>query len=168
MIKIILGNYILSSICRAASLAINILVNQLQATPDMKFAWLTYAKLWAFFTNAQTTIVLILYIILIVIIYKKSKIHIHLPMDEASKKMLQIFLVPMTVISVILTLQVALMGMDVGNVQSLQRLGATIATNPYIIKFFSLTPVRILLHGIITIFITSELKISVKTDIPPL
>ncbi|MEI8091640.1 MAG: hypothetical protein WCG98_05440 [bacterium] len=105
-----------------------------------------------------------LYIVLLVIIYKKSKIHISLPFDEASKKMLQIVLVPMTIVSIILTLQIALMGINVGNIGMLQGLATTISTNPYIMKFFALTPVWILLHGIITVIITSEMKITVKTD----
>lgn len=121
-----------------------------------------------FFTNGKTTIVLILYILLIVLVYKKSKIHISLPMDDASRKMTQIIFVPLTVISIILTLQIALMGMEITNLQSLSRLGETISTNPYIIMYFSLTPVWILLHGIVTIFLTSELKISAQTDLPPL
>jgi hypothetical protein len=89
-------------------------------------------------------------------------------MDEASKKMTQIIFVPLTVISIILTLQIALMGMEVTNIQSLSWLGETISTNPYIIMYFSLTPVWILLHGIVTIFLTSELKVSAQTDLPPL
>ena len=121
-----------------------------------------------FFTNGKMTIVLILYILLIVLVYKKSKIHISLPMDEASRKMTQIIFVPLTVISIILTLQIALMGMEVTNIQSLSRLGETISTNPYIIMYFSLTPVWILLHGIVTIFLTSEMKVSTQTDLPPL
>jgi hypothetical protein len=121
-----------------------------------------------FFSNGKTTIVLILYILLIVLVYKKSKIHISLPMDEASRKMTQIIFVPLTVISIVLTLQIALMGMEVTNLQSLTWLGGTISTNPYVMMYFSLTPVWILLHGIVTIFLTSELKVSAQTDLPPL
>jgi len=89
-------------------------------------------------------------------------------MDEASKKMTQIIFVPLTVISIALTLQVTLMGMDVTNIQSLSRVSASISTNPYIIMYFSLTPVWILLHGIVTIFLTSELKVSAQSSLPPL
>lgn len=168
MIKIILWNYILSSIARASSAAINVLINYINANPDTSFFGLGSTTLANFLTNGKTTIILILYIGLIVLVYKKSKIHISLPMDEASKKMTQIIFVPLTVISIILTLQVALMGMEVTNIQSLSRLGESISTNPYIIMYFSLTPVRIVLHGIVTVFLTSELKISAKTDLPPL
>jgi hypothetical protein len=135
----------------------------------VSFLGIGWESLSKFFSNGRATIVLILYIILIVIIYRKSKIHITLPMDEASKKMMQIVFVPLTIISVILTLQIALMGMDVANIQSLTRLGTNISSNPYIIQYFSLTPVRIVLHGLITVFLTTEMKLSIKTDdLPPL
>lgn len=168
MIKIILWNYILSSIARASSAAINLLINYITTNPDISFFGMGSTTLANFFTNGKTTIVLILYILLIVLVYKKSKIHISLPMDDASRKMTQIIFVPLTVISIILTLQIALMWMEITNLQSLSRLGETISTNPYIIMYFSLTPVWILLHGIVTIFLTSELKISAQTDLPPL
>ena len=168
MIKIILWNYILSSIARASSAAINVLIHYINANPDVSFFGMGSTTLANFFTNGKTTIVLILYILLIVLVYKKSKIHISLPMDDASRKMTQIIFVPLTVISIILTLQIALMGMEVTNIQSLSWLSETISTNPYIIMYFSLTPVWILLHGIVTIFLTSELKVSAQTDLPPL
>ena len=168
MIKIIMGNYILSSIARASSSAITLLINYINANPSTTFFGIGSTTLANFFTNGKTTIILILYVLLIVLVYKKSKIHISLPMDEASKKMTQIIFVPLTVISIALTLQVTLMGMDVANIQSLSRLSASISTNPYIIMYFSLTPVWILLHGIVTIFLTSELKVSAETSLPPL
>lgn len=168
MIKIILGNYILSSIARASSAAINVLINYITANPDLTFFGLGSTTLTNFFSNGKTTIVLIIYVLLIVLVYKKSKIHISLPMDDASRKMTQIIFVPLTVISIILTLQIALMGMEVTNLQSLSRLGTVISSNPYVIMYFSLTPVWILLHGIVTIFLTSEMKVSAETDLPPL
>ncbi|MEI6773302.1 MAG: hypothetical protein WCL18_00250 [bacterium] len=111
------------------------------------------------------TIVLILYIILLIVIFRTSKIKIGLPSDEAVKKMLQIVFVPLTVISMILTLQIAVLGINGINITALSSIANTVANNPYMFQFVSFTPIRILLHGIITILITSEFKISVKTDL---
>lgn len=165
MIKIILGNYILSSICLAASQSITILVNALHTTPELKFIGMSYDKIAKFLENGNMTIVLILYITLLVIIYRTSKIKITLPDDEAIKKMLQLLFVPLTIISIILTLQIAILGIDGIKVSGISSIANTVANNIYIYKFISLTPVWILLHGIVTILITSEFKISVKTDI---
>ena len=165
MIKVILGNYILSSICLAASQSLDILNTSMQTTPDATFIGLKYTTIQAFLTNGQTTIILILYILLLLLIYKNSKIRIVLPSDDVSQKLLQFFLVPLSVISMIFTLQIVLMGIQFVNVQNIQSMLTLVSSNPYIIQFFSLTPVWLLLHGIATIIITSEFKISLKTDI---
>lgn len=111
------------------------------------------------------TIILILYVILLVIIYRTSKIRIVLPGDEALKKMLQLIFVPLTIISMVLTLQIAILGINGINIAAIGSIASAVANNPYIFNFVSLTPVRILLHGIITILITSEFKVRVQTDL---
>ena len=111
------------------------------------------------------TIVLILYVILLVIIFRTSKIRIGLPNDEAIKKMLQLIFVPLTVISMILTLQIAILGINGINIAAISSIADMVANNQYMYQFVRLTPVWILLHGIVTILITSEFKVSVKTDL---
>ncbi len=165
MIRIILGNYILNSICLAASQSIVIGVNILQKTPEAKILGWSYEKMANFLDNGSMTIVMILYIVLLVIIYKTSKIRIVLPGDEAIKKMLQILFVPLTVLSMILTLQIAILGMDGVNITAISNVANAVTNNPYMFTFISLTPLRILIHGIITILITSEFKIRVQTDL---
>jgi len=111
------------------------------------------------------TIVLILYVVLLFVIFRTSKIRIGLPNDEAMRKMLQIIFVPLTVISMILTLQIAILGINGINISAISEIAQTVANNPYMFQFVSLTPVRILLHGIVTILITSEFKVRVQTDL---
>jgi hypothetical protein len=134
-------------------------------TPDLKFMGFGYAKISNFLSNGSMTIILILYVILLVIIYRTSKIKISLPSDEAIKKMLQLIFVPLTIVSMVLTLQIVILGMNGINVSGISSIATVVANNPYMFRFVSLTPVRILLHGIITILITSEFKVSVKTDL---
>ena len=165
MIRIILGNYILSSICLAAGQSINLGVEYMSKHPELSFMGFWYDKVANFLNNGNMTIVLILYIILLFVIFKKSKIRISLPDDEALKKMLQIIFVPLTVISMVLTLQIAILGMDGINITAISSIAATVANNPYIFQFVSLTPVWILLHGIVTVIITSEFKVRVQTDL---
>lgn len=165
MIRILLGNYILSSICLAAGQSINLAVQYMRTTPELKIMGFTYEKAANFLDNGSMTIILILYILLLVIIFKTSKIRIVLPGDEALKKMLQIVFVPLTVISMILTLQIVLLGMDGINITAISKVATAVSNNPYMFKFVSLTPVWILLHGLITIFITSEFKVRVQTDL---
>jgi hypothetical protein len=165
MIKIILWNYILSSICLATSQSINLLVNQLALSPEIKTLWILNSKLSQILSDGQTTIILIIYIILLVIIYHKSKIKIDTPDDETTKKLIHLLLVPLTVVSIIITFQTVLMWINIVNIQSIQSIANSISTNPYLFKFISWTPLWILLHWLATIVITSELKISIKTNI---
>jgi hypothetical protein len=165
MIKIILGNYILSSICLAAGQSISLLVEMIKKTPEIRFMGFSYDKIANFLNDGNMTIVLILYIVLLFIIFRTSKIKISLPNDEAIRKMLQLIFVPLTVISMILTLQIAILGINGINIVAISSVAQMVANNTYMFQFVSLTPVWILLHGIVTILITSEFKISVKTDL---
>lgn len=165
MIKIILGNYILSSICLAASQSMSLAVEAMKKTPELTLMGFSYDTIANFLNNGNMTIVLILYIILLVVIFRTSKIKISLPDDEAIKKMLILLFVPLTVISMILTLQIAILGINGISISALSSIAKTVANNPYMFQFVSLTPVRLLLHGIVTILITSEFKVRVETDL---
>ena len=165
MIKVILGNYILSSICLAAGQSISLGVEMMKKTPELTFMGFSYDKVANFLNDGNMTIVLILYVVLLFVIFRTSKIRIGLPNDEAMRKMLQIIFVPLTVISMILTLQIAILGINGINISAISEIAQTVANNPYMFQFVSLTPVRILLHGIVTILITSEFKVRVQTDL---
>lgn len=165
MIKIILGNYILNSICLAASQSIDLRAKVLRETPELTTLWFNNLKFANFLNNGSMTIILIVYLILLVMIYRTSKIRISLPDDEAIKKMLQLIFVPLTILSIVLTLQIVLLWMNGINITAIGSIATTVANNAYMFKFVSLTPVRILLHGIVTIIITSEFKVRVQTDL---
>ncbi len=165
MIRIILGNYILSSICLAASQSLKLASERMKKNPDLEILSIANDKIANFLDNGSMTIIMILYVILLVIVYRTSKIRITLPNDEALKKMLQLIFVPLAIISMVLTLQIVLLGMNGITINTVGKIATTVANNPYMFKFVSLTPVRILLHGLITIFITSEFKVHVETDL---
>jgi hypothetical protein len=131
MIKIILGNYILSSICLAASQSMNLAVEAMKKTPELSLMGFSYEKIANFLNNGNMTIVLILYIILLLVIFRTSKIKITLPDDEAIKKMLLIIFVPLTVISMILTLQIAILGINGISISALSSVAQMVSSNPY-------------------------------------
>ena len=165
MIKIILWNYILSSICLATSQSLNLLINYLSTNSHIKTLWILNSKLSQILTDWQTTIILILYVILLVIIYHKSKIKIDTPEDISTRKIIHLLLVPLTVLSIIITFQTVLMWINIVNIESIQSIANSISSNPYLFNFIRRTPLWILLHWLATVIITSELKISIKTNI---
>ncbi|AHB41787.1 hypothetical protein P148_SR1C00001G1007 [candidate division SR1 bacterium RAAC1_SR1_1] len=165
MIKVLLGNYILATLCLAANQSLDILIQFLITTPTLKILTFSYNDIATFITGGKTSIVLILYLILLFLMYQKSKIRITMPNDEILQKTFSLFLVPLTVISFILTLEIVILGMNSLNPASLETLARGFTSNYYIIQFIVLTPVWILLHGLATVLITSEIKMSIKTDI---
>ncbi len=165
MIKVLLGNYILATLCLAANQSLDVLVQFLTSTPTLKILTFSYNDIASFVTWGKTSIVLIFYLLLLFLMYQKSRIRISLPSDEILQKTFSLFLVPLTVISVILTLEIVILGMNSLNPSALDILARSFTTNYYIVQFIVLTPVWIFLHGLATVLITTEIKMSIKTDI---
>lgn len=165
MIKVLLGNYILATLCLAANQSLDVLTQFLLTTPTLKILTFSYNDIANFIVGAKTSIVLILYLLLLFLMYQKSRIRITLPGDELLQKTFSLFLVPLTVISLILTLEIVILGMNSLNPSSLETLARGFTSNYYIINFIVLTPVWIFLHGLATVLITTEIKMSIRTDI---
>lgn len=165
MIKIILGNYILATLCLAANQSLDLLVQFLSMTPNLKTLGLSYEKISSFLVQWKMSIVLILYLLLLFLMYHKSKIRITFPSDEILKKTFSLFLVPLTVISFVLTLEIVVLGMNSLNPTNLDLLARSFTNNIYIIQFVVFTPLWIFIHWLATVLITSEIKMSIKTDI---
>jgi len=154
MIKIILWNYILWGICFAASASIDLAISSLQNE------W--FAN---FLSSGKATIVLILYALLLFLIYHKSKITIDIPWDQIMQKSLYLIFVPLTVLSMLLTLEIILLWTSLLSQQSLSNLVNEFTNNFYLQEFIINTPYWIFIHGLATIFITSEFKTKIKTDV---
>lgn len=165
IIKIILGNYILGTICFSVSLWIDNLIIYLQGLGDQRFAW--FASTWwaMFLTNGHATIVLLLYLILLVILYKKSTISIRLPADGVIQKTLYLIFVPLALTSVILTLYILLWGAGIISPAILATWSESSPLLTIVAQIFSLTPLWIAIHGIATLLITAEIPMRVETDL---
>ncbi len=154
MIKIILWNYVLWSICFAASASIDLTIN------TMWNSW--FAK---FLQDGKSTIILIMYAVLLFLIYHKSKISIDIPSDQIMQKSLYLIFVPLTVLSMCLTLEIILLWTSLLSYKSLLSVAQWFSKSVYLQQFIINTPYWILLHWLATIFITSEFKTSFRSDI---
>lgn len=154
MTRIILGNYVLWSICFAASASIDLVVSGFENTWFIKLL-----------SDSKSIIVLILYALLLFLIYRKSKITIGVPSDQIMQKSLYLLFVPLTVVSMCLTLEIILLGTNLLNYESLVGVAAWFSKNIYLQQFIVNTPYWILIHGLATIFITSEFKNKFNSDI---
>lgn len=154
MIKIILWNYILWGICFALSASIDLAIN-------------TSSNDWFinFMTSGKSFIILIIYTLLLALIYYKSKITIEIPSDQIMQKSLYLFFVPMTVLSMWLTMEIILLGTNLLSQGSLIWVVEWVTNNIYLQQFIINTPYWVLIHGIVTIVITSEMKTRIRTDV---
>lgn len=165
MIKIIMGNYLLGSICLAASNTLDALIVFFGSTPTQKgVLGINYERFGDFFTDAKTLIVLGLYMILLFVLFKKTKLSIELPQDDIAQKALYVITVPLTVLSMILALEIAVLGMKIMDVQALQLFAQNITSSKFIAYFITLSPLRILLHGLLTILLTTGIKMKYRSE----
>lgn len=165
IIKIILGNYILWTICFSVSVGIDSLIVYLQWLWDERFIGFSAVGWSSFLTNGHATIVLLLYVILLVILYKKSTISIRLPADSMIQKTLYIVFVPLALTSVILTLYILLWGSGILSPAVLASWAWSSSLLALVSQIFSLTPLWIAIHGIATLLITAEIPMRVETDL---
>lgn len=153
MIKVIIWNYILWTICLALSASLDLLINTVGS-------WL--AK---FLMDGKTTIILIVYALFLFLIYRKSKITINIPADQILQKSLYLVFVPLTVLSMFLILEIIFIGPNVFVHQILLEIAQWFSQSTYLQLFIINTPYLFLAHGVITVFVASEFKLKFKTDL---
>lgn len=154
MIRIILWNYVLWSLCFAAWASIDLLIKTVVST------W--FAK---FLTDGKSIIILIMYALLLFLIYHKSTISVSIPSDQIMQKSLYLLFVPLTVLSMCLTLEIILLGTNILTYASLVEVAKWFSYNIYLQQFIVNTPYWFLIHALATIVITSEFKAKFKSDI---
>jgi len=163
MIKIVLWNYILWSISLALMQSIDLLIGFLSGSPDDVFIGISYPSLAWFITAAKATIVLIIYFVLLFVLYKQSQITVRMPGEDSLQRALYILLVPLAASSMLLTLWILLSGLGLSQDVILWLIGQW-ANVDLVARIVSMLPVWILIHGLCTILITSELRMTIKTD----
>lgn len=163
MIKIVLGNYILGTISLTLMQSIDLLVGFLSAHSDAVFVWISYTSLVGFVTAAKATIVLIIYFVLLFVLYKQSQITVRMPGEDSLQRALYILLVPLAASSMLLTLWIVLSGLWLSQDVILSLIGQW-ANIDLVARIVAMLPVWILLHGLCTMLITSELRMTIKTD----
>jgi hypothetical protein len=166
MIKIVMGNYLLSSICLAASNSLDALVNRFALNKDAKgILSIPFSRFETFFSDGKTIIVLLLYVGLLFVLFKRSKLSIRLPEEDLTQKLLMVAMVPLTVISMILALQIAVLGMKIVDIQQLQTFALVFSkSGTFLYTFVIFTPLWMLLHGLITIGLTTTVGIRYRNE----
>lgn len=102
-----------------------------------------------------------------ILLFTKVRIGLHFPGDELKKNAIMVLLIPLTVLSVVFALEIALLGNKVFIVEELVKFATEAATNDILYNFLVLTPVRISIHALLTFLITLELEVQYNPPAMP-
>lgn len=166
MIRVLISWYIINVICLFLSNAINILINALQYDLENTFLGLSFKTREGFFINGHTTIILIIYWLLLLLVFRHSKINITLPDHDLISNTIQVCLIPLTVFSIIFWLEVAIFWDKLISIVYMKSIALSITENIGIQRAITLTPVRITIHALITLRITTQIGIWIQKNTP--
>ncbi len=153
MMKIILGNYLLTALCLALAPTITVLTGRVSTqAPDVQ------NSLWFLFTNT-TIVILVVYLLMLILIFVKSRIHIGLNLWGPAKILMLILAIPMTIISIMLTLEIAVLWINVFDMSALEVLASSMPVSMVYKQFVMYTPVIISIHAFITVLMLSDISL---------
>lgn len=109
MMRVILGNYVVAATCFAFGECINTRANQLLLTPQMSFLKISYESYANFLQQGQLTFILVLFVALVAIVYTFGKINVSTMQEASAEKLYYILLIPLTLLSFIFALYLALL-----------------------------------------------------------
>lgn len=169
MIRLILANYLIGSVCFALGQSIHLRANQLATTPEVKFLRLSYQHLANFLHVGQMTFEIIVFVALVALVFRSSTITIQMPPQASTEKLYNILLIPLTLLSFVFALYFAFMA---EGIVSLEKITTAITTTfPVLQSFIDHIFYRMLAHGILVIIITGRIQLKIsfqkKTTILP-
>lgn len=167
MIKLVLSNYIISIACLFFSHSLSVMIVLLQEQEWGSFLGITYDKWLYFLESGQTTLVLVLFGVLLITVFLHSEVEITLPDDRLWWSIFSILLIPLTVFSVLFTLQIAVFGDSILRVEQLRALASSLTSQPWLAQVFIFTPVWISLHALITLWLTTRIGVQYRRSSLP-
>lgn len=151
MLKIVVWNYVLTTICLTLSSVIDSISSSLGYNPNPN-----YANLRSFIINGKTGIILVIYLILLVILLNKSKISFDVNNMSIPRFPLTVLLIIMTTISILVTLAIAVRGTRIMDVNQVGFISNFFQGYPIVYQIVNYIPGIIMVHGLLTLFIISD------------
>lgn len=154
-LKIIIGNYLLIAIILACNVGINLLEKNLSKN------WLPFLQnieqIKAFLIDNKIFILLGIYFIFLIIIFAKSNINVWWKKSKFVRVLLSLIFAPLAVISIMVTLEVAILGIKIFSVEWLYTLADQFGVNQIMYYFIILTPVWLILPWLMTIIFSLKI-----------
>lgn len=152
MMKIVLWNYLLTALCLTLAPSLWAFVWRLTLNaPDVA------QTISPAFEN-KIIITLVVYLLMLLLFFLKSRISIHFHVGGLQKIFLTIVCIPLTIVSIATTLQIAVLWLQAFDMWALQTMVATLPIQDVYKNFISYTPIIICVHAIITIFVLSHIN----------
>jgi hypothetical protein len=153
MIRIIMANYFIASILLAFNnffdlISSQLLVGKIDRRVDGLQHWI-----WTLLLAGKPTLLLTIYFVLLIFLMTKSRISFWNIQSNALRVWLTILFLPCTVLSILLGISIAIFGGQMVSLEWLRILAYSVSNIPYAYNIVLLTPVRIILPGIITILV---------------
>lgn len=163
MIRIIMANYLIASILLWLWNFIDLITQRLLIWTVERWVDGLQIWIWKLLIAGKPTFLLTVYFVLLLFIVTKSQIGIWKVKHEAVKWVLTFIFLPCTIISIMLSIGLAIYGNQIMNVDELAMLAENVKSIPYVYNFVMLTPLWIILPWMVTILVAA-LVLRTKDD----
>ena len=156
MIKAILWNYVVWLMCMTLGYILDIMAQWVLQQQLKNPTNTSFSTLYRFLTDSKMWIILFVYLSLLILIFTKSKLNATIDHIPLPKPIVTALLVMLTISWVILTLALSIWWADIiwGTLTS--SIAATYFGTWWLTSFLAYTPVWILIHGVITLYLISD------------
>lgn len=163
MIKMILWNYIVSAVILWFQASSRLLVTWLLQNESLTFVWFTYPSIASLIESGVVTLSLVLFVFLVIVVFQKADLSLSFPHDEIIQKSLFVFMVPLTVLSVVFNLTLVFFWANVFDISFLVESAQSLTQTSLMYDAIVLLPVWMTLHALATIAILTYVKVQYST-----
>lgn len=163
MIKMILGNYVIGGVILWFQASLTILSGYLAENAERDLVGFSYETLMQIVDSSVLTLSLVLFVWLLILIFQKADLSLDFPADEIIQKSLFVFMIPLTVLSVVFSLALVLFGAEVFDMVFLIELATDLTQTGVMYNLIVLLPVWMTIHAWATIAILTYVKVQYQT-----
>lgn len=157
MIRIILWNYLTISILIGLSALVDLLSLQTWTAAMWGAGSFLLDLFHKLLSNGKPTLLLTIYFLCLTLATTKLHITIGSPKDDIQKRILSFLFIPLTVMSILVSIGIAIFGIDILLISELRGLAEPFAGNIYMHTTIMRTPLRLTLPGLVALLTTSFL-----------
>jgi hypothetical protein len=131
--------------------------------PDITFFSFSNIDIVSFIQSADTTTSLLIFVWLIIYAIHYANNTLHISSSLFSSKLTQIFLAPLAILSMILCLSVAVIGIDIFSLGFLQKIGSSFTVDSVIYKYIFFLPLGIICQWLFTLILLFQKENSISS-----